>query len=371
LKEKDREIEIVGSSEESGEESVEEAPAPKMKKELNRAPIKEESDDDEYDDEEEAPQKKKRLVSQHYDLTNAKNSKVMTTILHMPTDPYDPISWDVVMLKQAIVDEEFDPPQGADRYVKEALKMEEKEKENGITCKKGGKGGKHGPFYWGPHDELDFEGPVPFEDAYDSEKNLINKNGIRRYLVVDVFTMPCSKCASAARPCFFAGGVPKPLGRCSVDELQLNSMCSPCKEAHHKSTGCSRLRQQTIIDNPFYKEGAYYKPEKKPVKKPKAKAVKGAAAKDTVPKATTKVAVPKTAAPKTAMPKVTVPKATVPTVTASTPAAANVAGPSKSTPIESMPKPKPRLLEKPIASPSNTVPSENGKFLSIKSSHLN
>jgi len=217
LKGKDREIEIVGSGEESGEESIEEVPVPKMKKELNRAPIEEESDDDEYDDEEEAPQKKKRLVPQHYDLTNAKNSKVTTAVLCMPTDPYNPISWDVVTLEQAIVDEEFDPPQGANCYVKEAvkeaLKMEEKEKENGITHKKGGKGGKRGPFYWGPHDELDYEGAVPFEDAYDSEKNPIDKNGIRRYLVADVFTTPCSKCTSATRPCFFCWWGAKALGK--------------------------------------------------------------------------------------------------------------------------------------------------------------
>jgi len=334
---------------------------------LNTVPMEE--TDEEYEDEEDVPKKGKRksAVPELYDLTAAKEGQVQNHLLRMPTNPKEPIVWDLVTLQQAIQDEEFEPLEKADHYVKEAQKWVEEEKEKGITRKKGGKAGKRGPFYWGPYKELDYEGAVSFQDAYDREKNLIDDNGIRRYLVADVFTAPCVKCASMAKPCFFGGGEPAPLGMRGVDELELNKACAPCREARHKCPGHSRLRQRTIIDNPFFQDGAYYKPA------PKAKAK--------APKA--KAAAPKVTAPKVAAPKITAP------------AAAKVAGPSKpivpmvkgnvpifmpdapsqmsvidSTPVESMPKPKPRPLEKSIVSPSKSVPTENGNFLPLNSTYL-
>ena len=298
----------------------------------------------------------------------------------MPTNPKDPIVWDAAMLKQAIEDEDFEPPRGADRYVKEARQWETKEKVTGKSRKKGGKGGKRGPFYWGPHDQLDCEGAISFEDAYDSDQNPIDEDGIRRYLVMDVFKTPCTRCTILKKPCFFAGGEPSPLGVRGIDEQELNKACAPCKESRHKCPGHSRLRKRTIIDNPFHEDGAYYKEAKKV-------APKVAAPKATAPK----VVAPKVAAPKVAASKVAAPSA-------ETAAAAKVAGPSKpiaqvkpvkgnvskfsmpdvpsqcpmvdSTPLESMPKPKPRPLAKPIASSSSSLPTDIGKFLPTKSSRL-
>ena len=73
---------------------------------------------------------------------------------------------------------------------------------SGVTRKQGGKGGKHRPFYWGPHDELDYEGEVLFEVTYNPAQNPVDDHGIRRYLVMDVFTKPCNKCATVGKPLF-------------------------------------------------------------------------------------------------------------------------------------------------------------------------
>ena len=304
----DSDVEFVGSDEEApaGKKKKEaiqkgkkkEAPAPKKKKEGTG--VQNEDSDDEYDDEEDVVPKKgkKRIVPELYDLTPAKEGEVQSETRHMPTNPNEPIIWDIATLTQAIADEEWEMPNGVDRYQKEARKWEEKEKVIGMTRKLGGKGGKRRPFYWGPHDELDYEGGVSFEVAYDPAQNPIDDHGIRRYLVADVFTTPCNKCTAAGKPCFFAGGESSPLGRRGMDELVLNKGCACCKESRHKCPGHSRLRQRTIIDNPFYNDE---------VKMKKAKSAKPA------PKPAPKRA-PTAVAPK-----------------AEAPAAAKVAGPSKPT----------------------------------------
>ena len=117
------------------------APAPKKKKEVKRAPI-EETDDAEYEDEEGTGKgKKKKGPPEHYDLTAArKGQEISNQTLRMPTDPNDPILWDAETIKQAVEDEEFEFRNRADPYVKEARQWEEKEKVNGKTRKKGGKG---------------------------------------------------------------------------------------------------------------------------------------------------------------------------------------------------------------------------------------
>ncbi|EDR07565.1 uncharacterized protein LACBIDRAFT_327925 [Laccaria bicolor S238N-H82] len=178
----------------------EEVPAVKKKKEAKRAQVKE--DDDEYDDEEDALKGKKK-APELYDLIPAKEVQLKKNlVLHFLTDPTNPIIWDSTMLQQAIDNKEFEPPKTTDHYVKEAWLLERDEKEAGAPRKKGGKGGKQGPFYWGPHDQLDFEGPVLFKYAYDPERNPIDENGIRRYLVMDVFAMPCTKCTTMKKPAF-------------------------------------------------------------------------------------------------------------------------------------------------------------------------
>ena len=322
-------VEFVGSSEEAlaGKKTKEavqkgkkkEVPVSKKKKDRNRAQNKDSNE--EYNNEEEVVPKKgkKRVIPELYDLTPAKEGKVQSEMCCMPTNPNEPIVWDITTLMQAIADEEWEMPNGVDCYQREAQKWEEKEKAAGVTRKQGGKGGKCGPFYWGPHDKLDYEGKVSFEVAYDPAQNLIDDHGIRRYLIMDVFTTPCNKCAAAGKPCFFAGGVPSPLGRRIMDELILNKGCACCKEAQHKCSGHSRLREWTIIDNPFYqdelKKPKPAKPAPKPVPKPAPKPMPTAMA--------LKVATPKAEAPAAA----------------------------------------PKPLEKHIA---NSVPTETGKFLPLE-----
>jgi len=255
------------------------------------------------DEEEGTGKGKKKGPPKLYDLTPFREGQEITNeMLHMPSNRNHPILWDVQTIIQALDDEEFEFPKGADHYATEAQEWEDKDKVNGMTCKKGGKGGKHGPFYWGNHNELKYEGAVSFDDAYDSDMNPIDDNGIRRYLVADMFTMPCKKCAAGGKPYFLSGGPSAPLGVQGIDKQELNKACAPCKESCRGCPGHSRLRHRTIIDNPFHQDGAFYKPV------PKAMAPKAAA--------------PKAVAPKVATPKVTAPQAEVP-------APSNVAGPSK------------------------------------------
>ncbi|EDQ98493.1 uncharacterized protein LACBIDRAFT_335915 [Laccaria bicolor S238N-H82] len=309
--------------------------------------------------------------SQAIQKRRAKGQLKKNLVLRFPTNPTDPIVWDSATLQQAIDDEEFEPPKTTDRYVKEARWLERDEKEAGASQKKGGKGGKWGPFYWGRHDQLDFDGLVSFEYAYDPERNPIDENGIRRYLVADVFATPCTKCTAMKKPCFFASGELTPLGRSAIDEQDLNKACAPCKESRHKCPGHSRLRQWTIIDNPFYKDGLLYKEAKKSTPKP-------AVPKATAPKkATPKLVAPKAAAP-TPAPKQVAPKREAPVVV-------KVAGPSKPQVKGIVPNsPCPMLSEmslldstlnaKPkaqpsIALPSDSAPTEIGKSLQMKSNH--
>ena len=122
--------------------------------------------------------------------------------------------------------------------------------------------------------------------------------------------------------------MPSPLGRRIMDELILNKGCACCKEAQHKCLGHSRLRERTIIDNPFYqdelKKPKAAKPAPKPAPKPVPKPVPKPAPKPSPTAVALKVATPKAEAPAAA------------------------------------PKPKPKPLAKPIA---NSVPTETGKFL--------
>ena len=269
-------VEFVGSGEEAlvgkkKKEAVQkgkkkEVPAPKKKKEGTRAQNKDSNNEYKNEEEEVVPKKgKKRVVPELYDLTPAKESKVQSKTHHMPTNPNEPIVWDIATLMQAIADEEWEMPNGADRYQREAQKWEEKGKGSGVTRKQGGKGGKRRPFYWGPHDELDYEGKVLFKVTYDLAQNPVDDHGIRRYLIMDVFPTPCNKCTTAGKPCFFAGGVLSPLGRHGMDELVLNKGCACCKESRHKFPGHSRLEQRTIIDNLFYQDEVKKPKPAKPV----------------------------------------------------------------------------------------------------------
>ncbi|EDR16134.1 uncharacterized protein LACBIDRAFT_321349 [Laccaria bicolor S238N-H82] len=259
----------------------EEVPAVKKKKEAKRAQVEE--DDDEYNDEEDAPKGKKK-APELYNLILAKEGQLKKNlVLRFPTDPTDPI---------------FEPPKTTDRYVKEARRLERDEKEAGASRKKGGKGGKWGPFYWGPHDQLDFEGPVSFKYTYDPERNPINENGIRRYLIADVFAMPCTKCTTMKKPYFFAGGEPTPLGR-----------------------------QRTIIDHLFYKDGLLYKKSTPKPAVPKATVPKNATPKLVAPKTVAPTPAPKQAVPIPVAPKHVAPKQAAPKPEA--PVAVKVAVPSK------------------------------------------
>ena len=148
-------VEFVGSGEEAlvGKKKKEaiqkgkkEAPVPKKKKEGNRAQNKD------SDDEEEVVPKngKKRVIPELYDLTPAKEGEVQSEMCCMPTNPNEPIIWNIAMLMQAIADEEWEMPNRAHSYQKEAWKWEEKEKASGMTRKQGGKGVKTQAILLGP-----------------------------------------------------------------------------------------------------------------------------------------------------------------------------------------------------------------------------
>ncbi|EDR07826.1 uncharacterized protein LACBIDRAFT_327559 [Laccaria bicolor S238N-H82] len=114
-------------------------------------------------------------------------------------------------------------------------------------------------FYWGPYSTpLAKPSPISREDLPNRRLNPIDKEGLGKYVLADVYDTPCIQCAGGkntpAKPCVMVGCKPVPLATTEAEEeKERAAACASCRHHKRRCEGRSRGRSRQIVLNPFNK----------------------------------------------------------------------------------------------------------------------
>ena len=166
-----------------------------------------------------------------------KSPAVITDEMDEAAGGVDKIKWSAAEKKQAQKDAEWSGPDRRD------------------PCFMDGRDLRYGPLYWGPYNTpLAKPGPIAKEDLPDRDLNPVDREGHAKYMLADLYDIPCRHCTyrTVAKSCVATRSKPHPLGATEKEERESVIACAYCRHQKRRCEDHSRGRSRQIVLNPFH-----------------------------------------------------------------------------------------------------------------------